>query len=141
MKSEFEIYIETGILEDETYLGHTINLKSTTVSFKNKKRIDRPESEQLRFENTHEALVTQQTWEILQDIRKHKRRRANMAEQNIFSGLVYCMDCERHDGTAPSTHDGCGEEQLHVLGLREERKGCLLWSLHPGAGTQSHHSG
>ena len=63
------------------------------MSFKNKKRIDRPESEQLRFENTHEALITQQTWEIVQDIRKHKRRRANMAEQNIFSGLVYCMDC------------------------------------------------
>ena len=82
-----------GILEDETYLGHTINLKSTTVSFKNKKRIGRPESEQLRFENTHEALITQQTWEIVQDIRKHKRRRAKMAEQNIFSGLVYCMDC------------------------------------------------
>ena len=65
-------------------------MKSTTVSFKNKKRIDRPESEQLRFENTHEALITQQTWE---DIRKHKRRPAKMAEQNIFSGLVYCMDC------------------------------------------------
>ena len=46
-----------GILEDETYLGHTINLKSTTLSFKNKKRIERPESEQLRFENTHEALI------------------------------------------------------------------------------------
>lgn len=82
-----------GILEDETYLGHTINLKSTTLSFKNKKRIERPETEQLRFENTHEALVTEQTWEIVQDIRKHKRRRANMAEQNIFSGLVYCLDC------------------------------------------------
>lgn len=82
-----------GILEDETYLGHTINLKSTTLSFKNKKRIERPESEQLRFENTHEALISRQTWEIVQDIRKHKRRRANMAEQNIFSGLVYCLDC------------------------------------------------
>ena len=82
-----------GILEDETYLGHTINLKSTTLSFKNKKRIERPESEQLRFENTHEALISRQTWEIVQDIRKHKRRRANMAEQNIFSGLVYCADC------------------------------------------------
>ena len=75
-----------GILEDETYLGHTINLKSTTVSFKNKKRIDRPESEQLRFENTHEALITQQTWEIVQDIRKHKRRRSNMAEYSYLQG-------------------------------------------------------
>ena len=82
-----------NILEDETYLGHTVNLKSTTMSFKNKKRIERPESEQLRFENTHEALVDKQTWDIVRDVRKHKRRRANFAEQNIFSGLVYCMDC------------------------------------------------
>lgn len=82
-----------GILEDEAYLGHTISLKSTTVSYKNKKRIYRPESEQLRFENTHEPLVTKETWDIVQDIRTHKRRRANMAEQNIFSGLVRCADC------------------------------------------------
>ena len=82
-----------GILEDEVYLGHTISLKSTTVSYKNKKRIYRPESEQLRFENTHEPLVTKETWDIVQDIRTHKRRRANMAEQNMFSGLVRCADC------------------------------------------------
>jgi len=81
------------ILEDEVYLGHTINLKYTTMSYKNKKRINRPKSEQLRFENTHQPLVTKETWDIVQDIRKHKRRRANMAEQNMFSGLVYCADC------------------------------------------------
>ncbi|MBR5949107.1 MAG: DUF4368 domain-containing protein [Clostridia bacterium] len=82
-----------SILEDETYLGHTVNLRSTTISYKNKKKIERPLSEQLRFENTHEPLVDRQTWEIVQDIRKHKRRRANFAEQNMFSGLVYCADC------------------------------------------------
>jgi hypothetical protein len=82
-----------GILEDEVYLGHTISLQSTTVSYKNKKRIPRPKSEQLRFENTHEPLVDRETWEIVQEIRRHKRRRANMAEQDMFSGLVYCADC------------------------------------------------
>lgn len=81
------------ILENEVYLGHTINLKYTTLSFKNKKRMERPENEQVRIENTHEALIDKTTWDIVQDIRKHKRRRANMAEQNIFSGLVYCKDC------------------------------------------------
>ena len=81
------------ILEDEVYLGHTISLKYTTVSYKNKKRIKRPESDQLRFENTHEPLVTKETWDIVQDIRKRKRRRANMAEQDMFSGLVRCIDC------------------------------------------------
>lgn len=81
------------ILENEVYLGHTVNLKNTTLSYKNKKRVERPISEQVRIENTHEPLIDQTTWDIVQDIRKHKRRRANMAEQNIFSGLVYCKDC------------------------------------------------
>ena len=81
------------ILENEAYLGHTINLKYTTLSFKNKKRIERPENEQVRIENTHQPLIDKTTWDIVQAIRKHKRRRANMAEQNIFSGLIYCKDC------------------------------------------------
>ncbi len=81
------------ILEYVVYLGHTISLKYTTVSYKNKKRIKRPESDQLRFKNTHEPLVTKETWDIVQDIRKRKRRRANMVEQDMFSGLVRCIDC------------------------------------------------
>ena len=81
------------VLEDEVYLGHTINLKYTTLSYKNKKRVKRPENEQIRIENTHEPLIDQTTWDIVQDIRRHKRRPAKMAEQNIFSGLIYCKDC------------------------------------------------
>jgi len=81
------------ILEDEVYIGHTISLQYTTVSYKNKKRINRPKSERLRLENTHEPLITKETWDIVQDIRKRKRRRANMAEQDMFLGLVRCIDC------------------------------------------------
>ena len=81
------------ILEDESYLGVTVSLKHTTISYKNKTRISRPVEEQLRFENTHEPLVDKQTWEIVQEIRKHKRRRDRFEEQNMFSGLVYCADC------------------------------------------------
>ena len=81
------------ILEDETYLGHTVNLKTTTLSYKNKKQIVRPESEQLRFENTHEPLIDPQTWEIAQSIRQHKRRPARFEEPCLFSGLPYCADC------------------------------------------------
>lgn len=45
------------------------------------------------LENTHEELVDQETWDIVQEVRSHKRRRTNMDEQNMFSGLVYCADC------------------------------------------------
>lgn len=81
------------ILENEVYLGHTVNLKYTTLSYKNKKRVERPENEQVRIENTHQPLIDKTTWDIVQDIRKHRRRRANMEEQNIFSGLIYCKEC------------------------------------------------
>lgn len=50
-----------AILEDEVYLGVTVNMKTTTISYKNKKRIQRPDSERLRFEETREALVDHQT--------------------------------------------------------------------------------
>lgn len=40
-------------------------MKSTTVSYKNKKRIERPPSEQVRFENTHKPLVKRETWDIV----------------------------------------------------------------------------
>ena len=83
----------SGILENPVYLGHTVNLRYTTISYKNKKRVMHPESEWLRFENTHEAIIDQQTWDIVQEIRSHKKRRAKSAEQNIFSGMLYCMDC------------------------------------------------
>ena len=81
------------ILENEVYLGHTVNLRYTTLSYKNKKRVERPENEQVRIENTHDAIIDKATWDIVQNIRSRKRRRANMAEQNIFSGLIYCKDC------------------------------------------------
>ncbi len=114
--------------EDEVYLGHTINLKTTTRSFKDKKRIDRPESEQVRIENTHEPLIDQQTWEIVQDIRKHKRRRANMTEQNIFSGLVYCMDC----GGAMVLHRAHTMDAVknNFMCSTYKKKGKEVWSAH-----------
>lgn len=81
------------ILENEVYIGHTINCKTTTKSFKNKKKIDVLKEEQLRFENTHQTLISQKVWNIVQDIRQHKRRRNNIDEQNMFSGIAYCKDC------------------------------------------------
>lgn len=81
------------MLQNMICLGHTVSLRYSTKSYKDKKRCERPKSEWLIFEHTHEALVDQETWDIVQEVRSHKRRRTNMDEQNMFSGLVYCSDC------------------------------------------------
>ncbi len=86
----------TGILDNKVYLGHMPGLRNTSISYKNKKHILRPESEQVLVENTHEALVTQERWDIVQTVRQHKKRTPKqMDEPNMFSGLVYCADCRK----------------------------------------------
>ena len=81
------------MLENEIYLGNTVNMKYSTKSYKDKRRVEHSREECLVFENTHPALVTQEVWDIVQRVRKSKRRRTNMDEQNKYSGLVFCSDC------------------------------------------------
>ena len=82
-----------NLLENEVYLGNTVNMKYSTKSYKDKRRLEHPREECLVFEGTHEPLVTQETWDIVQRVRKNKRRRTKMDEQNKYSGLVVCADC------------------------------------------------
>ena len=96
------------MLEDEIYLGHTISLRYTTPSYKNKKKIERPESEWLRFENTHEPLITPEIWELVREVRKHKRRPAKKIETpNLFSGLVTVLTVE-----SPCVSTARGQKRL-----------------------------
>ena len=81
------------ILERLEYCGHTVNFRSTTRSFKDKTKIDRPKEEWMVFPNTHEAIIDRETWEIVQTLRQNKRRPNRTGEVSIFSGLLYCADC------------------------------------------------
>ena len=82
-----------GILDNEVYLGHTVNCKTTVASYKDKRKLERPESEWLRFENTHEAIIDQATWDIVRKVRAGKRRRTSMGDLNKYNGLLCCSDC------------------------------------------------
>ncbi len=84
-----------AILEDEVYLGHTVSMKCTTASYKSKKQIKRPRSEWLCFENTHEPIISQDLWNIMQAVRKHKRRPPKRIEEqpSTLTGMVFCADC------------------------------------------------
>ncbi|MDB2130108.1 DUF4368 domain-containing protein, partial [Enterocloster clostridioformis] len=47
----------------------------------------------LIFENTHEAIVDKETWELAQKLRKTPRRHDTIGEANPLTGLLYCADC------------------------------------------------
>ena len=82
-----------GILKNRQYCGHLVSQKQTTQSFKNKKAIYRPESEWIICENTHQALVDEQTFDKVQKLVRTKRRENKSHVENIFAGLLKCPDC------------------------------------------------
>ena len=98
-----------NILENIVYLGHTLSLQRTTLSYKNKKQIRRPESEQILVKNTHAPLISQELWDIVRDVRAHKRRPPkHMEEPNLFSGAptadsTWCSAGRRRCGRISTT--------------------------------------
>lgn len=82
-----------NLLENEIYLGNTVNMKYSTKSYKDKRRMEHSREECLVFKDTHPALITQEVWDIVQRVRKNRRRPTKMEEQNKYSGLVFCADC------------------------------------------------
>ena len=82
-----------NILEKREYLGHTINFK-TRKHFKDKKSHYVPEDEWTIFENTHEAIISQETFDLAQKIRSKVRRYPDgWGEAAPLTGLLYCADC------------------------------------------------
>ena len=82
-----------NILKKREYLGHTINFK-TRKHFKDKKSHYVDESEWTIFENTHEAIIDQETFDNVQRIRANVRRYPDgWGEAHPLTGLMYCADC------------------------------------------------
>lgn len=119
-----------NILKRQEYCGDTVNFRSTTKSFKNKKRVDRPESEWVIFENTHTAIVDRDTFKLVQKIREGRHRQTRTGKVSIFSGLVFCEDC--------------GQKMYYQSGKKERRDPphfmCSSYSKNPDTCT-SHYIG
>ena len=82
-----------SILKKREYLGHTVNFK-TRKHFKDKKSHYVDESEWTIFENTHEAIIDQETFDNVQRIRANVRRYPDgFGEAHPLTGLMYCADC------------------------------------------------
>ena len=103
------------ILDRVDYLGHTVNFKTHNKSYKCHKKIKHTPDQWKVFEDTHEAIIDKETFEIVQKIRAGKRRPTRMGEMPMFSGLLYCADCgskltfhRKADEPAEKHHYICG---------------------------------
>lgn len=71
-------------MERLEYCGHTVNFRSTTRSFKDKAKIHRPKEEWKVFENTHKAIIDDETWELVQELRAINVDQTTQAKSAFF---------------------------------------------------------
>ncbi len=81
------------ILENRQYTGCAVNFKTTTVSYKVHKTIYKPKEEHQIIPNMQEAIIPEEEWLRVQELRQHRRRPTKTGRTSLFSGLVYCPDC------------------------------------------------
>lgn len=83
-----------GILENRQYTGCAVNFKTTTVSYKVHKTIYKPKEEYQIIPDMQEAIISEEQWLRVQELREHRRRPTKTGRTSLFSGLVYCYDCK-----------------------------------------------
>lgn len=83
------------ILENEAYLGHTVQHKEERLSYKDHRTRAVSPDEWIRVENTHQPIITQELWDECRrvDSLNSRPRQSKMKEVSLFSGLLYCADC------------------------------------------------
>lgn len=118
----------SNILGREEYIGHTVNLRTRKKSYKDKRKVDNPKKDWLIFKNTHEAIIDQETFDIVQKMRSHKRsnqRYKNRAgHENLFAGLVFCGTCGRKHYFCPQEKNGLNHDHYKCSGYRKPIDGC-----------------
>ena len=81
------------ILERREYTGCTVNFKTYTNSIWVKKQRETPFENQAVFYDTHPAIIEQEVFDKVQEIRQQRHRRTKTGKSSLFSGMVYCADC------------------------------------------------
>lgn len=100
------------ILRNPTYLGHLVQLRTTNISYKNKKQIKRPDDEKVIVYNTHEAIISQELWDKVKEVERSvgQGKAQNNKIVHPLSGLMYCVDCgsKMHIGWNNTRHSRQG---------------------------------
>ena len=101
------------MLAKPEYMGHTVNFRAHKESYKDKTPVKRPPEEWVIFENTHEAIVDPETWQLAQKLKKTTRRTDTIDEANPLTGLMFCADCGEkmynHRGRTRTEYDENGQ--------------------------------
>ena len=114
------------ILERLEYCGHTVNFKTHMKSYKVHKIVYDPQEEWLIFENTQEPIISQQTFDLVQELRRNKRRPQKSDVVNPFAGIVYCADCGEKMYLSRRKNERPEQEHMRCSTYAKEQDKCTV---------------
>lgn len=120
------------ILNNEMYIGNMVQNKSNTISYKDKTTKPTKQSEWIIVQGTHEPIISKEIFDRAKELQKIRTKEVNTEQKyiGIFSGLLYCADCNH---TMNRSYNRRGE---HFF----EGYVCSTYKRHgTKAGCNSHH--
>ncbi len=81
------------ILENPVYIGTLVQGKTTSVSYRDRRRFKRDPAELVTFENAHDAIVSETAFLIVQDLLNKDSYTKGNKKSYLFSGFAYCGNC------------------------------------------------
>lgn len=117
------------ILTNEIYLGHLVQGKTEKINYKLKKSVEKPETEWIRVENTHEAIISEDNFQIVQNLLQVDSRVSPALEKNsLFSGLLFCGDCGEQMIRRVNRYKG-KQKIYYICSTKNRGEGCTRHSI------------
>lgn len=94
VKSKWSAVAVKRILTNENYTGTLVQGREEKVNYKVNKSVMKPEDEWIKVNDAHEAIISKEDFEIVQDLLRIDTRAYSGEEKaHIYSGLLFCGDC------------------------------------------------
>ena len=117
------------ILTNEIYIGHLIQGKTEKINYKLKKTVEKSKEDWVRVENTHEAIISEDSFEIVQNLLKSDNRVSLVNEEgNLFTGILFCGDC-MEQMVRRVNHYKNSQKIYYICSTNNRGEGCTRHSI------------
>ena len=118
------------ILHNEVYIGKLVQGKTRRLDYRSKKKMNVPMRDWVIMDNTHEAIIPAEQFELVQRILETETRRPNDAETvALFAGFLYCGDCSSRLVRRSASYKGKRYIYYQCSGSKQNKGSCTSHNL------------
>lgn len=129
VKTKWSSVAVKRILTNETYIGTLVQGKEEKVNYKVKKLVQKPESEWIKVKEAHEAIISKEDFEIVQELLQIDTRAGNGKKKaHMYAGILFCGDCMEPMIRRVNRYQG-KESISFICSTRNNSKDCTRHSI------------